>query len=371
MINVSAGKTLTRAQINELVLNAQVSNPSVLMYYDYSKSEMVRKTTTVCDDPAIPSDDPKVDKQKLQQWIDGHKGKYRTIAQKLANNIQYFSFEKFYQLFIDTVNILNKVYEENGIQGNEVVIAVPSLLGDKSNSWMTSLLLKHIHFKPYALVECNDSSFLSEYLKKHSHIKRVVLVDDAAYSGVDLSMYLAVINESINLAKVKADLNVVVPFISNTAKNKFLNEFSCHLFYSQIMPTIDELPELTSEEKTLLDYTCNISGYTGGSKIKINRMTLCYFAHKLADSYSVPENLMKYGFQVNSVFSQEDLNKSSSPFFSEEQKFRKQDRYDSACAEQIKFIPDITPCYKQAAPKRLSRYQQEATLRQVSLSAKV
>lgn len=336
---------MNESQIDELILNAQTYDPSKLMYYDFSESKMVRRPITVCRDPAIPSEDPKVDRQKLQEWINGHKGSYRPIAQKLANNIQYFSFERFYQVLIDTITILNMVYEEDGIQGDEVIIAVPWLLSDKSNNWVTSLLLRNINFKPYALVECGNTEFLKEYLKEHPHIKRVILADDAAYSGTDLSVLIRNITDGIDGAKSNTRLSVVVPFISNRAKNKFLSEQTIHLFYGHVMPTIAELSELTAEEKGLL----------GG----FGKLVLSYFAHKLADNYSVPEKFMKYGLNLDPFFTYRGLDQQNK-------------RYCKAHDEPKKFIPDITPCYKEQEPKRrLSSYQHMAPLQQAPAPAKV
>lgn len=314
MLNPS--KTLTESEISELISNAEVGSIGT------NKLQL---------DPAIPDHESAPDREKMAKWVDAHKPKDKQIAQKIADNLRYVSFDEFYQALINCANRLNAEYEKNNIKGDEVIIAVPFSTQPKSNGWVTSLLLRHLNFKPKKIIEGLATNLIRQYLANNKDIKRILVADDASYSGVDLSLII----NNMKASAPNQQIDLVVPFVTNKAKEKLVP--FCQVWSEQNMPTLDEMP-FTEDEKYYLDFQ-NISGYQS-SNIKIDRLTLTYFAHKMADSYSVPEKLLRHGLTIPSR-----VDNQSFKLMLHGIKAKSAD-FDERCP----FIPEIVPCYKQQNP---------------------
>lgn len=318
---LSPSKKLTESEISELINNAEIGS------IGSNRLQL---------DPAIPEHDSPPDREKMAQWVATHQPKDKPIAQKIADNIRYVSFDEFYQMLIQCAAKLNAEYEKSNIKGDEVIIAVPFATQDKSNGWVTSLLLPHLNFKPKKIIEGLATRELRQFLANNKDVKRILVADDASYSGVDLSLIIDNMNASAKAASPQVKIDLVVPFITKKARDK-LSPY-CQVWSKQEMPTLDELP-FTEDEKYYLDFQ-NISGYPN-SNVKIDRLTLTYFAHKMADSYSIPEKLLRNGLSIPSRVDNQQFNLMMNNIMPKSADFN----------QRCPFIPEIIPCYKQRNPK--------------------
>ncbi|MFI4938018.1 MAG: hypothetical protein ACHQJ6_05860 [Candidatus Berkiellales bacterium] len=301
---------------------------------------------TLSIDPPIPSEDYPVDKEKQQQWIELHSDEYRACAQKLTDHIQYVDFAQFYAALIHCAQQLNSEYKRENIKGEDVILAVPFLSEPKSNTWVVSLLLKHLEFKPLIIMEGLDPTAIGHFLKQNPGVKRVLLADDASYSAVDLRGNIRSLKASI---VTPATIDLIVPYATNKAKKRL--QKVCRLFTQHTMPTLSELP-FTAEERFLLS-SFDLSG-SGISSVKMDQLTLTYFAHKMADSYSTAEKILKYGIILSTHIKNHD-------FVAIQQGIRR--RPENFNSIHRKFIPDIMPCYKDTKPKaHLSSIKRKSAL---------
>lgn len=317
-------RTLTEEQIKALMQNAEIG--------------MVGSRHYLSIDPAIPSIDVPINQIKLQQWVQMHEPKFLQMAQKLANSIRYIDFSQFYRALQQCAATLNEAYVKMGVKDDQVVIAVPFLSQAKSNAWVTSLLLPMLIFKPLKITEALETRKIRELLKANPQVKRIIVADDASYSGVDLSFALERLKQDcVDITQSQATIDIITPFITNKAKS----ELSKHgqVFYQEIMPTLDELP-FTEEERFLLD-CANVSGSDAGN-IMINRLTPTYFAHKMADAYSVPEKILKEGLLISSMLTNRQLMMIRNKAVKEPSNFSRM---------HCQFIPPVHACYKEQEPK--------------------
>ncbi|CDZ76618.1 hypothetical protein BN59_00892 [Legionella massiliensis] len=297
--------------------------------------------STLCIDPPIPAQDPLMDQEKAKAWISLHsQGISRQCAEKIISNTVVFSFEEFYIGLQESVVQLNQLYKDGKIDANQSIIVVPHTTGRKellgarkSQAWVASLALTFLEFTPYQIV---DHSYLTPFLKTHPDVKRLIFLDDTAYSGTDMSAYISKC-ETYGLT-----VDFIIPFLTNTALSKFKqSNDKLNLFYSRIIPVITEM-DFTTEE---LDYLRKhrITGDT--SSLDLSRITLTIHAHKKADSYSIAEKILTYGFPIE--YPKETRDKIQMLFSLENNSLQ-----DDNSLQRVQFIPDVSPPYKLQEPLR-------------------
>jgi|GEM_PF-4713637 len=238
------------------------------------------------------------DRGEMAKWVAGHRHtQAEALAQKIADNIDHVSFERFIKQLKTTVDdFIAK------IKGEDYVLWIPQDLKaieeGCSDIWVACLALEWCGLPwPEAILRTEQ---LTNYLKQNPTIKSVLLLDDAAYSGDHLSQAL----QKIPLPQIfrldqKADsfeafflenfanfrnifdrtLYICIPFRTRQSENKVLESkvFSAvNLLTAAPIKTLSEI--LTEEELKRLPY---------------NNRALTYFDHRLADQMSVLTGLAR------------------------------------------------------------------------------
>lgn len=221
-------------------------------------------------------------KTNLERWANGHPTpRLRGIAHKIADNLNYISFEHFLKA------LQNVVTQFNAKIGNEPYVLLVQKINDKlaSDDWTTSIALNQCGLKSPSIILTVDD--LNGYLKQNPNIKNILILDDAMYSGTQKIRLMQDI-ESENVEIEHITLNIGIPFLTNYAKTRmqehvqYYNQEHAQYYNKvdfmdhQIMPSMKDI--LGEEDFSFLsNLKCDSieDGYT-----------LTYFDHKVADSMS-------------------------------------------------------------------------------------
>jgi hypothetical protein len=168
----------------------------------------------------------------------------------------------------------------------------------KSNSWMVSLALDKLATLPPLDVVFKGSL---EHALSNKEIRHIVLFDDAAYSGQQMS---STINSDIIPClefspNVKA-LHFVIPFLTTKAKGKIdgtvkeIHGQTCFLSAHQGMPLVGEIPKrFTLSEQELHDFEEFLQSKFHIVPSESEKLAMTYFDHKIADYLSIPDAAVK------------------------------------------------------------------------------
>ncbi len=124
----------------------------------------------------------------------------------------YISFSEFLEHFNAVIDQLN---QQIGEKEEYIILIEPK----KSNKWLAELAFAKLQTPPKDIVRMND---LEESLHMHTNVARVVLLDDASYSGEQMCRF---VREKAASALSHADrqdftINVAVPFLTKVAETK-------------------------------------------------------------------------------------------------------------------------------------------------------
>ena len=208
------------------------------------------------------------------------------ILTKLADNAQRVTFPEFENTLKQTVSGeggLNGVLSD----GKPYVAVVGRGTPDKSPGWVYELSREDLARKPERLVHVTQTAEWSAESQARGlldgGVKRIVIFDDASYSGTELSgQFLDPLDKILTTAKAKdVEIDVVCPYITDYAKQRVINfakssGLDVRLITSQKIPTIDSF--LTPDE---------IAVWKPG-----NGQALTYFDHKVPDFLSFDSTLL-------------------------------------------------------------------------------
>jgi hypothetical protein len=130
----------------------------------------------------LPLYDNPPNEENLKAWINCQLTPVlRGFALKIAENLEYISFNSFMQQLRITISDFNqKIADASYI----IIIAEDrsdKLRGGCSDTWVLGLVLEYINIKPpNAIIFIKDAC---DYLTKHKDINNILILDDAAYSG--------------------------------------------------------------------------------------------------------------------------------------------------------------------------------------------
>lgn len=306
------------------------------------------KLRKLMSDPPVPLCDPKIDEQKLKAWVNLHKDEEQAIAEKIANNIRYINFDEFYGALKKCAAALNKKYEEEKVQGEDVIIAVPFLYGKYSSSWIVSLLLRELNFKPLTILECLSQT-TQLFLEENSNVKRIIIIQNPSTSN-EIRHFSYSIAQKIDKERVKFDF--LIPYPTNLLKTVMQN---LGVVYShQILPVLSELPFTERERKLLAKWQLSTLKHESRDKktyktISFENLSICYFAHHLGENAKIADKILRFGYPL-AEFMPDELRNSllNSTLFPN----------TSSLNPYQPFIPEFTPCYEpNAITIPLSEYQ--------------
>ncbi|MBF0522532.1 MAG: hypothetical protein HQL24_05680 [Candidatus Omnitrophica bacterium] len=256
-------------------------------------SAMATAPTTV----QRPVKDNPIDMEKAKQWVEAQgTPELRDLAQFLLNHVTHVSQKEFEEALQETVNDFNRKMGDK-----PYVLYLPPHGGNRSEWWTYQLALEKGLKPPQRVVR----SFSKEGTTFLDEAKDIVLIDDAIYTGSEISAYvLDVLN---HMGSKDVNIHFVAPFMSAGAEKRvflellptryrtilknFLTGFfkgGKMVFYKhRAMQTLPQVFRAEKKRKDLLKQVLQTSSWS------LQLMTLTYFQHKVADRVSLVSWLSK------------------------------------------------------------------------------
>lgn len=211
------------------------------------------------------------DEKAMQNWIAvQNTPELQCLAKKITANINYIAIDKFLKQLKITVQDFNDKVQEPYVlwiaQENS-----SALKEGCSDLWVPGLALEHCGLRwPESIITTDQ---LGNFFKTNTTIKKILLLDDAAYSGTHLNRELAHFEIATHASNI--DLYIGVAFMTERAE-QYATHFN--LLKHSSIKTLSEIFS-TKELKTL--------NMTGG----FANQTLTYFDHVFPDFYSTFQTL--------------------------------------------------------------------------------
>ncbi len=237
----------------------------------------------------LPAKEPKEsvspDPIRKEEWVEAHKPEFKPLAKILIDNINHITHEEFKSQLKESVEDFNNYLRTQTDQS--YIIVIPGNF-EKSGLWVTSIAKDFLERPPEKIIMMGDPS-LEEVLKEQTS-KNIVMFDDAAYSGKQMSEEYFPRFKNMGIK-----VHPIIPFMTKSAEKKLeieLNKLGIeHKCYKHA--TMDSFSKFLSEEQKKLlrksgggefslqpiDEETNPSGF--------DNLTLTYFDHKKADMASM------------------------------------------------------------------------------------
>lgn len=162
---------------------------------------------------------------QVEKWVGAHHEYYQPALEALAEKIQRVTYSTFSHHLGLAVNDFNKQLET--VEDKRYVVLVQ---GNKSNQWVTELALKYLEHQPTDSLSLGEKQardycgYLDRVGESGEVIKRIVLIDDASYSGTQLTEHAKAIFEKFkSLGLATPTVHVIVPFATQYAVNRLEN----------------------------------------------------------------------------------------------------------------------------------------------------
>jgi hypothetical protein len=277
--------------------------PFVLSGIDSAREEHsgrappLSETTGAFSNKIIPTPiiDGRPDSARSEKLIAAHTPEMQPLVRTLVDNTRHVSFPEF----VDTLQ--NAISDFNRKVTEPYVIYTDNFGPGKSIPWVMDIAGAVGLRRPDST---QSSATIREYLQGHSEIRDIAIIDDATYSGEQVSGMVATLNSWIDhdpeLAHRGMNIHIVIPFATDQAIEKIQNkinpessvsvDFSKH---SRIETIGDIFSRLGLKGTELEKQLKEVYGEDG-------KRTLTYFDHKVADSWSVM-NVHGYSFMDGPV----------------------------------------------------------------------
>ncbi|WP_058506216.1 hypothetical protein [Legionella quinlivanii] len=210
-----------------------------------------------------------------------------SISQKIIDNVNYVSFETFMTQLQATIAAFNQACDEPYI-----LLITQDTLGKldegASEQWVSGLALEECGLRwPTAMT---TSLSLDACLARHPQVRKILILDDAAYSGTHMARELFNLRNLRNVdSSSKYSFYFGIPFISKQSRRiveegpgSCKSNFTSVCLPHQTIPLIEDL--LTEEEKKAAPRLDNLQLTVG----------LTYFDHKMPD-YRSASTLLEQG----------------------------------------------------------------------------
>ncbi|WP_068466954.1 hypothetical protein [Candidatus Protochlamydia phocaeensis] len=230
--------------------------------------------------PFIPARSNAPNSLKAELWIKEHPIDCQPAAKEIVAHTNHVSFETFQTHLRESIDDLNQRMQN----GEKYVVAVRE---NKSNKWILELSLPHLKQLPHEVVDIQN---IHSYLSKHSDIDRVVFMDDASYSGEQMSLF---IQDNVP-PSFKSEVSVVVPYLTHFAENNILKAApNVQIMKHETMNTIEEEIKDPGVLKTISDMYFRVPRHETKDR-GVASHTLTIFDHKVADYLSTLEDVYKF-----------------------------------------------------------------------------
>jgi hypothetical protein len=222
-----------------------------------------------------------IDQDNVRAWLKLHEDTdFYNIAVAIANNILNVSYKKILEQFNCIANELYIMYNER--QDSDFYIFIPDEMY-KSNFVFTLIF--------YYLCREKGIIFTDLVGKREIQVRTtdlIVIVDDATYSGDQISNHISTLVVSCKLRDATFFLGI--PYISDRAKET-VSKLCRHISIT----TNIVYPSSSISFKTILSYM-------NEEKDTLPELTdkhLLYFDFKLPDSVSIPQTIFAYGYRID------------------------------------------------------------------------
>jgi len=242
----------------------------------------------------IPKDHP-LDPEQVAKFLEKCDPKVRAVTKKILDNTDVISFEEFTSRIHKLLNDMLKM-----ISGN-IVYCYISLKGEiltKSNYWLYQYVVLFLHHYTDGVLQIKPIDNLNQITEEKANL---MIIDDCVYSGDQMSSTIAGINIDSG-KKVNIDIYMIVPYISDSGRNKVKSFFNKN-------DNLKKVSKMIFLKDTYTIKQCK-SIITDADKTEFNELLkyfppiaskhLIYFYHKLADLVSVPTYLY-LGFVPNEL----------------------------------------------------------------------
>ena len=216
-----------------------------------------------------------LDKKAIKKFIQLADPEVKEICKKIFDNTDYISFEFFFKKFNKCIKeFLNFIGNKKTIY---IFIDIEKQI-NKSNYWLYNYLKKYIDIKIIII-----NNVYNEFLKDDDII---IFIDDCIYSGDQMAKSIYSLN---NKQKLKLNIYILVPFISNEGKNNIILNFNKKAnrrnYCKLIFPSNYNIPKIATDILTKKEIKL-IEKYYNGYLYYLEQNYLIYFNHKLADPRS-------------------------------------------------------------------------------------
>lgn len=226
--------------------------------------------------PPLPDEHPPLDTDK-QKWIAQHPSLDQKTAKRFTKNITYISYDKFLERLQASIDSFKKA-----IQNEPYIIVVPAESSRKSNFWVASLAQKYL--QDTSLTQILKDTQLPDYLAQHENIHNLVCLDDASYSGQQMEDFIQEIKNA-NAKYSNLKFYLIIPFMAKAAEEKLK-----HYWISDRLKMYCLSELFRSQDEALVRKNAT----EATSRTPPGSLALTYFAHKIADVWSVHASLI-YG----------------------------------------------------------------------------
>jgi len=224
----------------------------------------------------------------LQEWVDSQiSPKLREIARTMVENLRYVPFEEFLSALKETVEDFKARLKENEPY---VLLIEPPCGGFKdgcSDSWIATLALEHCGLpEPIDIINVSD---LLIFVECNPNVKKILILDDAAYSGTQKSDVLrSIVGIDKNKQLKQHQLYLGIPFLTKNANLRFR-----HLYYTEVWQIVTILKHqiLSTMDEILSNEQISYLNIVDSNNSIDNRHVLTYFDHKVGDVISAYQRI--------------------------------------------------------------------------------
>jgi len=236
-----------------------------------------------------------INEENFLAWIDSHKqyqAYYNNDMYILANFFRAFTEYVSIEQFISKIFQLCASVRALSLDYKKIILYSGKKSHNKSNFW---LLLLYVYILKDTITDVYVTEDPNVEFKNLCNSQKTLIIfpDDASYSGQQIKDQVLPLR---NL-KINSDIYIAVPYISEKAIESIKGAYQ----------TEEKTGCIMIPRETYIFYTFGENIIKKGrgdlvnkykNKVEFDKPTI-YFAHKLADTTSIPQNIYIFGVQLN------------------------------------------------------------------------
>lgn len=221
----------------------------------------------------IPIVGNSIDYKKAGIWEDCHADSERENARRLTSALTCIKFTEFYQQLQETLlDFERKLAYYPKEERDYHLLTIEKT--DNSTLWVANMTMPLLRKKPEAMFPYTE---VYNYLIKYPKVNKLLYVDDATYSGSQLSKVVRHINHYLAEKAPHVTIYIAIPYMTSCLR-KYIELDNVILCDHYQLPTLEE--EGLSDFYNYPAFKCK---------------TLTFFEHKVAVDYSCPASILLEG----------------------------------------------------------------------------